>query len=156
LLIALVGILAPLGACGTSAIGVDICDSIETALCTQAVNLSCSNVDLGVPPHPDNNKQACIEFYKVACLHGLVTPNLPDAGQVTECLSFINELDPNTPDACAYVLSPQNADACAWLNPPDAAADADADASDAADAGDAADADAADAADADAADADSG
>jgi hypothetical protein len=136
------GCLAPLGACGTSAVGVDICDSVESALCTKAVNLGCSDINLSVPPHPDDNLQACIEFYKVACLHGLVTPDLPDGGQVTECVDSINALDFHTPDACFFVLNPQSADACAWLNPPDAAAEADA--ADAADA-DAADADAADA-----------
>jgi hypothetical protein len=144
----------PLGACGTSAIGVDICDSITSAQCTQAVALDCgadSGINLSVPTHPDNNASACIEFYKVACLHGLVTPTVPTTSQVDECVTFVNSLNANTVGACSFVAEPQTADACAWLIPPEAGADADADAAEA-DAADAAD----DTTDADAADVDAG
>jgi hypothetical protein len=140
------GVLFPLGACGTSAIGVDICDSITSAQCTQAYYLGCgadSGTNLAQPPHPDNNLSACVEFYKVACLHGLVTPTLPEGGQVTECVSFIQSL--RGVEACSLVANPQSAEQCAWLIPPEAGAEAEAEAA-ATDAADATvDADAADA-----------
>jgi hypothetical protein len=149
----LLGVLAPLAACGTNAIGVGICDDIETAQCTRATQLACApepdaGFNLANPPHPDDNLEACIEFYKVACLHGLVTPVLPSSQQVTSCVDFINHAK-----QCSVVAQPQTADACAWLIPPeastadvaDAAREADSDAAHAADADggtDAADADA--------------
>jgi hypothetical protein len=134
------GALVPLAACGTSAIGVDICDSIETARCNRAVLLGClpdlpdSDINLSVPPHPDDNASACIEYYKVACLHGLVTSTLPEGGQVTECVDFISQSA-----TCPFVAQPQTADACAWLIPPAVVADS-GDASDARESGDASDA----------------
>jgi hypothetical protein len=129
------GVLLPLGACGTSAIGVDICDSVTSAQCTQAYDLGCgadSGTNFADPPHPDNNLSACVEFYKVACLHGLVTTTLPDAGQVNECVQFIQNL--RGVEACPLVASPQSAEPCAWLNPPEAGTDAAEAASDAGDA----------------------
>jgi hypothetical protein len=129
------GVLLPLGACGTSAIGVDICDSVTSAQCTQAYDLGCgadSGTNFADPPHPDNNLTACVEFYKVACLHGLVTPTLPEAGQVNECVQFIQSL--RGVEACPLVASPQSAEPCAWLNPPEAGTDAAEAASDAGDA----------------------
>lgn len=128
------GVLVPVGACGTNAVGVDQCDQIETARCNRAVMLDCgggdTGINLSIPPHPEDNLSACIRFYGIACLHGLAIPALPAAtSAVPDCVSFI------TNDAsCAFVGAPQSASECAWLDAgPDAeaAADVEAEASDA-------------------------
>jgi hypothetical protein len=131
------GVLLPIGACGTSAIGVDVCNQIEGALCTQASAQSCNgtygdgSINLSLPPHPDDtNLPACIRFYNVACLHGLVNTSLPgnqlpSQTQINACLKDIADA------SCLFVAAPQNMDGCDWLIPPDAGPDADADAGDA-------------------------
>jgi hypothetical protein len=137
ILIVLFGALVPIAACGTSAVGVDLCNQIETARCNQAVALKCnggyggdsgSAISLSAPPHPEDDLSACTRFYSIACLHGLDLSSAPagNSTEVTGCVSLINQTD-----ACSVIANPQNTDACAWLNPVDAsdadAAEADAD-----------------------------
>jgi len=134
------GVLVPLGACGTSAIGVDVCNQIESARCTRIGTLAmngtaCSNPDSGVPidllaPYaaagssPTENVAACIRFYSIACLHGLATTTPPSntgTDSVQTCLNAIND------GSCALVLDPTGeagGGACQWLvPPPDAGSD---------------------------------
>jgi hypothetical protein len=113
------------GACGTDAFGIEACRQIENARCKYAPH--CPNINLGVPVHRDSPKtdiDACIRYYRDACLHGLVTP--PDPGQVAinGCIDAINEGD------CNVVERPELHPKCAFLIPPappptpDASADA--------------------------------
>ena len=140
------GVLVPLAACGTSAMGVDICNEIESARCTRAAALEMSGhtcteplklpdgavLDSGVvldflAPFADGgtateNAAACIRFYSVACLHGLVTPDVPSSSSsyVVNCVNAINS------GSCAVVIDPTGeagGGACQWLleaGPPEA------------------------------------
>jgi hypothetical protein len=132
LLAVLVGIAAVV-ACGTSAIGVDDCTTIEDALCKRVAEVP-SCMEPNELPHPGDSVSACTRFYSIACLHGLATTTAPLKEQVTACVDAINETK-----NCAVLEAPQFAPdaACAWLIPPDggvdggdaaAAADATADA----------------------------
>jgi hypothetical protein len=121
-----------LGACGTDAVGVETCRQIEEARCRQAPN--CPDIDLSVPKHRDPNVDACIRYYRDACLHGLAAPADPGAVATKACIDAINRGN------CQIVEHPETDPACAWLIPPqpppadasDAPADGpDADASDA-------------------------
>jgi hypothetical protein len=113
------GVLVPLGACGTSAIGVDICNEIESARCTRAANIDGGcGIDFMAPfedapassSTPSENAATCIRFYSIACLHGLVTPDLPPAANVNDCVDAIAN------GSCAVVLNPADASAsCTWL-----------------------------------------
>jgi hypothetical protein len=104
--------LAWLGACGTDAVGVETCRQIETARCQQAVN--CPKIDLGNPKHRDPDVDACIRFYREACLHGLSAPSDPgpNSPQTKACIAAINTGN------CDVVMTPQSDPACAWLVPP--------------------------------------
>jgi hypothetical protein len=131
------GAVASLGACGTDAVGVDDCNTIEDALCRQAAAIPCPEDDL---PHSGDGVAACIRFYSVACLHGLVTTLAPMKGEVTACVDAINALPLDT-TSCTIINLPESAPdgACAWLIAPEAGVDAEAGsaAADSADAGDA-------------------
>jgi hypothetical protein len=123
-------------ACGTDAVGVETCRKIEEARCRQAPNCG---IDLGTPKHRDTDVDACIRFYRDACLHGLESPTDPgpNGPQTQACIDAINKGN------CDIVKTPQNDPACAWLIPPQPppaadASDAPADAPDAATANDAA------------------
>lgn len=120
--------------CGTDAVGIETCRTIETARCKQAPR--CPDVNLNVPVHrdsPSTDVEACTRFYRDACLHGLSTPD-PGGPPTQACVTAI------TNGTCAVVLHPETDPACGWLNPaPDAGSDAPIDApSDATDASDAA------------------
>lgn len=114
--------------CGTDAVGVETCRTIETTRCEQAPR--CPGVDLNVPLHRDSPKtdvEACIRFYRDACLHGLSTGD-PGGPATQACVNAIKTKD------CDIVLHPEHDMACLWLNPaPDAGIDAPVDATDAAD-----------------------
>jgi hypothetical protein len=133
------GVSATLAACGTTAVGVDDCNAIEDALCKRAADMTCpGSYDLSQPLHPGGsaeNAAACIRFYSIACLHGLVVTTAPNKLEVTTCVDAINGTD-----SCSVIEYPQTApdDACAWLIPPEAGTDAEASTADAGDAGDAA------------------
>jgi hypothetical protein len=126
------GVLVPLGACGTSAIGVDVCNQIESARCTAAAANGCTEPDSSVPidllaPFADGgnantteNVAACIRFYSIACLHGLQAATVPSSQTlVNNCIQRIYE------GGCAVVINPlgeAGGGACQWLEagPPDA------------------------------------
>jgi hypothetical protein len=115
------------GACGTDAFGIESCRQIEDARCRYAPN--CPNINMGVPVHrdsPQTDVDACIRFYRDACMHGLTTP--PDPGQVAvkRCIDAINEGD------CNVVEHPELHPSCAFLLPPPPPQTPDASASDAA------------------------
>lgn len=114
--------------CGTDAVGIETCRTIETARCKQAPR--CPDINLNVPVHrdsPSTDVEACTRFYHDACLHGLSTSD--PGGPVTQsCVTAINN------GTCAVVLHPETDPACVWLNPaPDAGTDAPVDAADATD-----------------------
>jgi hypothetical protein len=104
--------LAPVvGACGTSAVGVAACKSIEEARCRQIP--SCPNVQISPPLWytAGSATDACIEYYETACLHGLSVSD-PGTSDVNNCVYAINN------DGCDVVAEPQIDPLCAWLIPP--------------------------------------
>jgi hypothetical protein len=112
-------------ACGTDAIGVEVCRQVETARCLQAPNCG---IDLSMPKHrgsPGTDVDACIRYYHDACLHGLATNTDPGNVQLQACIGAINSGN------CDYVEHPEDAPECAWLIPPvTTTADASSDATD--------------------------
>lgn len=105
-------------ACGTDAVGIETCRSVEDARCKQAPHCG---IDLTKPPHrnsPTNDVEACIRYYDTACLHGLEVPTDPGATAANACIAAINTGD------CMTVLHPETNAACTWLNPPPPAPDA--------------------------------
>jgi hypothetical protein len=128
------GLLPVAGACGSSAVGVDACKSIEEARCNQVPN--CPNVEVSPPLWYTTGTatEACIRYYDTACLHGLSVGVNPASSDVSLCVTAINN------DGCNVVAEPQTDPACAWLVPPTVEEDA-------GDGGDGGDSDAADAAD---------
>jgi hypothetical protein len=139
-LAAAVAAIAPL-ACGTDAVGVEACRQVEEARCSKA---AACGISLELPPHhdtPASDVDACVRFYRDACLHGLESGKDPGAVELKACVDRIR-----TTEDCALVKAPQNAAECAWLVPPAAAPTPDA-APDAASTADAADANSADGSD---------
>ena len=105
--------LAPIvGACGSSAVGVGACKSIEEARCNQVPN--CPNVQVSPPLWYTTGSavDACIRYYDTACLHGLSVGTNPSSSEVSLCVDAING------NGCNVVASPQVDPACAWLVPP--------------------------------------
>ena len=114
--------------CGTSAIAVDDCRSIEYARC-----------DAGVPCGLVSDAAACKRYSRDHCLHGLLAK--PPGGAVGECVRVIREAgqcaaeDPEATlsdcavteprsgldSACDVVAYPEKADECSFLltQPPD-------------------------------------
>jgi hypothetical protein len=101
--------------CGTGAIDVAGCRSIEEARCEQAP--AC-----GIPIEPPyftsgTDVDACIRFYDTACLHGLAAGD-PGAAAINACVASIKS-DTMKKDGCAVVKQPQTDQAaCGWLVPP--------------------------------------
>jgi hypothetical protein len=113
---------ASLTACGTNAIGVDACRRVEEARCKRAE--SCG-VSLASPPHtgaPTTDVDACISYYRDACLHGLVRVAEPSTAEVDACVTRIES------GTCEATVTPTEAPECAWLGTElgDAAGDAEA------------------------------
>jgi hypothetical protein len=116
--------------CGTSAIGVDDCRSIEYARC-----------DAGVPCGLVADAAECKRYYRDHCLHGLLAK--PPGGAVGECVRVIRAAgqcaaaDPEASlsdcesqvteprsglgSACDVAAHPERADECSFLltQPPD-------------------------------------
>jgi hypothetical protein len=124
--------LGPVAACGTNATGVTACNSIESARCRRATGCG---ISLEPPYTTDGNDvDACIRFYRVACLHGL---SGSDPGPIVtqQCVSAIASgtcdvvRAPETSPLCAFLIPPSVPDAAADVT--DAAADAATDGSDA-------------------------
>ena len=110
-------------ACGTDAVGVEACRQIEEARCKMAPNCPSSGIDLSKPVHRDSPKtdiDACIRFYRDACLHGLTTPTDPGQVAVKACVDAINQGD------CNVLVHPETHPSCAFLVPPPPATTTDA------------------------------
>ena len=112
-------------ACGQTAIGTDACTSIEHARCQWIVQCFADAANYGLPTRQSDSDAAspvddCVRYYNDACLHGLVTNVAPSTDQVSACVGAIN----NATD-CTIVYNPETADACAFLLN-DAGLDADA------------------------------
>jgi hypothetical protein len=93
--------------CGTSAVGVNACKQIEEARCRHA---PVCGVSLQ-PPYSTNGDDVdeCIQFYDVACLHGLAVPD-PGAAAVNACVAAIQS------SACGAGSPLFETDpACDWL-----------------------------------------
>jgi hypothetical protein len=110
------GAVALAAACGTDAVGIEACKSIESARCRQAPNCP-NNISLGLPVHTDNggDVNACISYYNDACLHGLAVAD-PGAPTVKGCVDAINAAV--SQGNCDVLVHPEHAAACAWLIPP--------------------------------------
>jgi hypothetical protein len=121
LLAACTPVAAALLACGTDAVGVDACKQVETARCRAA---PVCHVPLE-PPYTTNGNDidACIRFYGVACLHGLVSGNAPSPTALAACVAAIGD-HPCSPGGPNLVLAPEKDPACTWLLPAGAPADA--------------------------------
>jgi hypothetical protein len=120
--VALAAVLAAstIAGCGTDAVGVDACRSIEQARCQKAP--SCPA--LGITGN--QGVEECAQFARDRCLHGTAVAD-PGAAAVDACVKAI------AADAtCAIVAAPETAPACAFLlgsaTAQDASVDATADA----------------------------
>lgn len=82
LLLCLVGGGASQVACGTSAVGVEDCRSIERARCQAA-----RPCNFGIDSTSD--EEVCLRFARDNCLHGMLV-QAPTAGSVTKCVNAIN------------------------------------------------------------------
>jgi hypothetical protein len=121
--LALVAALALPLACSSGAVGVDACKQVEHARCQAA---SACNVSLEPPYHTaGSDVDACIRFYDVACLHGLVTGSDPGSAAVSTCVAAISG-HPCAAGKPNLVVSPEQDPACSWLVPPVSAPAADA------------------------------
>jgi hypothetical protein len=108
-------------ACGTNAVGVDACNSIEDARCMRAPGC---DIDISDPVHrTGTDVSSCIRYYNTACLHGVDLSTAPSAVEVSACVAAVNN------GACSVVSAPETDPACSWLVVvvADAGADADAD-----------------------------
>jgi hypothetical protein len=126
--VAVLTALAP--ACGTSAVGVQACRSIETARCEAA---PACKLALSPPVYIGDAVTACVRFYDDQCLHGLVTTLTPTTLEVNQCVAAINAAGAAAAKGnlafCGTVSEPgQNLTACGFLNPVDAGEDSGTDA----------------------------
>src|ERR1700733_52266 len=98
-------------ACGSSAVGVGTCKSIEEARCRQVP--SCPNVEVSPPIWFTSGTavDACIRFYETACLHGLASGSDPGTAAVNACVAAIET------HGCGVVAAPETDPACVWLIP---------------------------------------
>src|ERR1041385_6281346 len=81
-LVSLFGVAVGAAACGTSAVGVEDCRSIEQARCQAA-----RGCNFGIDSSSDED--VCQRFARDNCLHGVVV-QAPTTGAVTDCVSSIN------------------------------------------------------------------
>ena len=103
------GGVASLAACGTDSVGVDACRRVEEARRKRAP--SC-NVSLTVPPHegaPGSDVDACVLYYRDACLHGLSRTVDPSNAEVDACIARIEN------GTCEATVTPALTNECAWL-----------------------------------------
>ncbi len=78
---ALFGLLSPSAGCGTKAVGVEVCRSIEEARCEAVA--SCPS------PYGVEDVEACQRFYRDHCLHGLDTEDEPSDTAVKRCVAAV-------------------------------------------------------------------
>ena len=94
LFLVLVAGAALLAACGTSAVGIEDCRSIERARCQAARSCATSGLD------STSDEDICLRYARDNCLHGLpVQP--PTQGSVTNCVNAITAAG-----ACATKKTP--------------------------------------------------
>ncbi|APR99915.1 hypothetical protein [Pajaroellobacter abortibovis] len=98
--------------CGTNSIATNDCQKIEYARCRHANE--CGRDLSRIPPSQQSQDPiaACMNYYQIACLHGMVIPSSPSVEQVKACL---NEIEKGN---CTAVLTPQDVPGCQWLTPP--------------------------------------
>lgn len=116
-----------LGSCGTDALGIETCRSIEWARCDAA--LACGLVD---------DAESCKRYSRDHCLHG-VAVEAPSPTQVNRCVAAIEKLGRCADDhgrkssaekcddglssggenVCELVLEPELAKPCEFLVPPE-------------------------------------
>src|SRR5579859_3236920 len=74
-------------ACGTEAVGIDVCKQVEEARCRSAEKCG---VTLE-PPYSTtgNTVDACVRYYDVACLHGLANGYDPGPNPLHACVAAI-------------------------------------------------------------------
>lgn len=117
-------------ACSTGANDVSACQAIETARCqvAPACPANFGSID------DSDAVTACIQFYKVQCLHGLVTSVQPSSAELSDCVNAILSAGPEATQAramgedaaapCGLIATPQKYSACTFLNPVNAGEDA--------------------------------
>lgn len=108
------GVLVVTGACGTDAVGVETCRKVEEARCRKAPDCG---IALDQPPHVGDDVDACIRFYRDACLHGLETQADPGTVASNACVGAIQNADCTTDEGKATVQHPETNAACTWLVP---------------------------------------
>lgn len=86
--------------CGTDAVGTDACRRIEQARCRKAP--ACPN--LGV-----THVEACVQFARDRCLHGLPGPE-PLTARLDQCVGAIEQAT-----TCSVVETPEADPACSFL-----------------------------------------
>lgn len=123
----LVGVSSWLLACGTDAVGVSQCRTIEAARCRAGA--ACGLVE---------DVEACLRYSRDQCLHGTATPGAPKRTTLTHCVDVLDDarvcaLDSNKMKAsdcgidlvsgsggasvCDVIVEPEKAQLCAFLNP---------------------------------------
>jgi hypothetical protein len=119
LLLCLVGSGASQVACGTSAVGVEDCRSIERARCQAA-----RPCNFGIDSNSD--EEVCLRFARDNCLHGMLV-QAPTAGSVTKCVNAINgagtcatkKKDTPGVDCAAVALTSGSATVCELIENPE-------------------------------------
>jgi hypothetical protein len=121
---AAVALAAIAPACGPDPVAPEACRQIEEARCRRAPGCGLA---LSPPEHKTGSDiDACIRFYRDACLHGFAVAADPGDVIVRDCVNAITTGD------CKVVKEPGTAPACGFLAPkPAEASDAAAEASDA-------------------------
>jgi hypothetical protein len=94
-------------------VGIDACRKVEEARCRRAKECG---LPLATPPAVGDEVEACIRFYKDACLRGLTSKTDPGEPGVLACVDAVRTRE------CAVVQRPETTPACAFLQPatPDA------------------------------------
>ncbi len=98
--------------CTSSAVAVESCRQIEEARCKRAPGC---NIPMSPPVHDEGggrDVEACIRFYRDACLHGFEANADRGTIEVRACVAAISTAD------CSVVKSPQTHPDCAFLTPP--------------------------------------
>lgn len=106
--LAIAGVAAVV-ACGPDPVAPEACRQIEEARCRRA---PACGLALAPPEHKDGSDiDACIRFYRDACLHGLAIGTEPGGVIVSDCVNAITTGD------CAVVKDPKTSPQCGFLVP---------------------------------------
>jgi hypothetical protein len=104
LTLALAGVLGN-SACGTDAVGTEVCRKIEQARCRRAA--SCPELGL----RGSTGVEECVQYVRDRCLHGIAVAD-PGPPAVAACVNAIEQAT-----SCEIVAIPESAPACAFLQP---------------------------------------